>query len=73
MEVNLTVVPPGPAFNFAAFFGTANTNPVPTPTPFSPIADTLNEAAASGQLASGDPLPDILMISNMGRTPAALR
>ena len=69
MEVNLTVVPPGPAFNFAAFFGTANTNAEPTPTPFSPIADTLNEAAASGQLASGDPLPDILMISNMDELP----
>jgi hypothetical protein len=69
MEVNLTVVPPGPAFNFAAFFGTANANAEPTPTPFSPIADTLNEAAASGQLASGDPLPDILMISNINELP----
>ena len=69
MEVNLTVVPPGPAFNFAAFFGTANANAEPTPTPFSPIAETLNEAAASGQLASGDPLPDILMISNMNELP----
>ena len=69
VEVNLTVVPPGPAFNFAAFFGTANANAEPTPTPFSPIADTLNEAAASGQLASGDPLPDILMISNMNELP----
>ncbi len=69
MEVNLTVVPPGPAFNFAAFFGTTSANPEPTPTPFSPIADTLNEAAASGQLASGDPLPDILMISNINELP----
>ena len=69
VEVNLTVVPPGPAFNFAAFFGTANANAEPTPTPFSPIADTLNEAAASGQLAGGDPLPDILMISNMNELP----
>lgn len=69
MEVKLTVVPPGPAFNFAAFFGTTDANAEPTPTPFSPIAETLNEAAASGQLASGDPLPDILMISNMNELP----
>ncbi len=69
MEVNLTVVPPGPAFNFAAFFGTSDANAEPTPTPFSPIAETLNEAAASGQLASGDPLPDVLMISNMNELP----
>ncbi len=71
MEVNLTVVPPGPAFNFAAFFGTAN-NAEPTPTPFSPIAETLNEAAASGEMASGDPLPDLLMISTIRELPLLL-
>lgn len=68
MDVKLTVVPPGPNPNFGAFFGAAD-NAEPTPTPFSPIADTLNEAAASGQLASGDPLPDLLMISNMNELP----
>lgn len=68
MEVNLTVVPPGPNPNFGAFFAQAD-NPEPTPTPFSPIAETLNEAAASGQLASGDPLPDLLMVSNMNELP----
>lgn len=68
MEVKLTVVPPGPNPNFGAFFGQAD-NAEPTPTPFSPIADTLNEAAASGQLASGDSLPDLLMISNMNELP----
>ena len=68
MDVNLTVVPPGPNFNFAAFFGQAN-SAEPTPTPFSPIAETLNEAAASGALASGDPLPDLLMISDMRELP----
>ena len=68
MEVKLTVVPPGPNPNFGAFFGGA-ASAQPTPTPFSPIADTLNEAAASGELASGDPLPDLLMISNMDELP----
>lgn len=68
MEVNLTVVPPGQNPNFGALFGQAN-NAEPTPTPFSPIAETLNEAAASGELASGDPLPDLLLISNMNELP----
>ncbi len=71
MDVSLTVVPPGPNPNFGAFFG-ANNNAEPTPTPFSPIAETLNEAEASGQLASGDPLPDLLMISNMNELPLLL-
>ena len=68
MEVKLTVVPPGPNPNFGAFFAQAD-SVEPTPTPFSPIAETLNEAAASGELASGDPLPDLLMISNMNELP----
>jgi hypothetical protein len=68
MEVNLTVVPQGPNPNFGAFFGSA-ASAQPTPTPFSPIADTLNEAAASGELESGDPLPDLLLISNMDELP----
>ncbi|MCY4436832.1 MAG: extracellular solute-binding protein [Chloroflexi bacterium] len=68
MEVNLTVVPPGPNPNFGAFFGAA-ANAEPTPTPFSPIAETLNDAAASGELAGGTPFPDLLLISNMNELP----
>jgi hypothetical protein len=64
MEVHLTVVPPGPNPNFGAAASAE-----PAPTPFSPIADTLNEAAAGGELAGGNPLPDLLMISNMNELP----
>lgn len=68
MEVNLTVVPPGPNPNFGALFGQAD-SAQPTPTPFSPIAETLNDAAASGELESGNPIPDLLLISNMNELP----